>query len=39
MDIDAINKQTTDMLGYPVFGYWHFFNSEDAGEIMTEKVG
>ena len=36
--IDAINEATEKGLGYPIFGYWHFFNDEDAGKIMDDHV-
>lgn len=36
--VDEINKMTEQNLGYPVFGYWHFFNDGDAGKLMDENV-
>lgn len=36
--VDSINERTTEMIGYPVFGYWHFFKDEDSGDLMTDKV-
>ncbi|KAL8721033.1 MAG: hypothetical protein Q9225_002206 [Loekoesia sp. 1 TL-2023] len=34
-DVEVINHETERTLGYPMFGYWHFFNSPDAADIMT----
>ncbi|KAL9117536.1 MAG: hypothetical protein Q9187_005928, partial [Circinaria calcarea] len=36
-DVDAINKETQKTLGYPTFGYWLFFNSDDAAELMERN--
>ena len=36
--IDALNERTERLLGYPIFGYWHFFNEPDASELMDQKV-
>ncbi|CAL8579872.1 hypothetical protein XPA_005602 [Xanthoria parietina] len=36
--VDPINERTTKMIGYPVFGYWHFFKDEDSGDLMTDKM-
>jgi soluble epoxide hydrolase/lipid-phosphate phosphatase len=33
-DIDAINEQTTKLIGRPIYGYWHFHNSPDAESIF-----
>jgi soluble epoxide hydrolase/lipid-phosphate phosphatase len=33
-DIDAINAQTTKLIGRPIFGYWHFNNKSEAAEIL-----
>lgn len=30
---------TTKALGYPIFGYWLFFNDADAGKVMDDHVG
>jgi len=35
--VDAVNEQSEKLLGYPVFGYWHFFNEPNAGELMDQK--
>jgi len=34
-----VNDATERMLGYPIFGYWHFFNSDDAASLMDRNVG
>ena len=36
--IDVVNEQSEKLLGYPVFGYWPFFNEPNAGELMDQKV-
>ncbi|KAL8763345.1 MAG: hypothetical protein Q9184_000816 [Pyrenodesmia sp. 2 TL-2023] len=36
-DVDVLNDETERTLGYPIFGYWHFFNSPDGADIMTEN--
>ncbi|KAL8793176.1 MAG: hypothetical protein Q9195_004206 [Heterodermia aff. obscurata] len=36
--IDNVNQISTEQLGYPVFGYWHFFNSADAAELMDRNA-
>ncbi|KAL8949187.1 MAG: hypothetical protein Q9222_004682 [Ikaeria aurantiellina] len=33
-DVDDINDATQKRFGYPMFKYWHFFDSPDAAEIM-----
>ncbi|KAL9104594.1 MAG: hypothetical protein Q9163_000459 [Psora crenata] len=35
--IDATNELAKQTLGYPVIGYWHFFNSSDAEELMNQN--
>ena len=37
-DTDAIDKIAEQILGAPIFGYWHFFNDEDAGPLMERDV-
>ena len=37
-NIDAINEETQKTLGYTTMGYWLFFNSEDAAELMERNV-
>ncbi|KAF2462797.1 alpha/beta-hydrolase [Lindgomyces ingoldianus] len=32
-DLDAFNSFTESLFGYPVFGYWQFFNESDAAEL------
>ncbi|KAL8996144.1 MAG: hypothetical protein Q9169_004291 [Polycauliona sp. 2 TL-2023] len=36
--VDPINALTTQMIGYPIFGYWHFFKDEDSGDLMTDNI-
>ena len=36
--VDDINELTEKTLGWPVFGYWYFFNDEDAGPLMDRNV-
>jgi len=38
MNLDAINTMTKQALGYEIFGYWKFFEREDAGEIVNKNV-
>ncbi len=33
-DVDQINTMTEQILGYPTFGYWKFFNEDDAGSVV-----
>ncbi|KAK7967564.1 epoxide hydrolase 2 [Apiospora aurea] len=37
-DLDAINRKTLGTLGYARYGYWYFFNSFDAGPLISEKL-
>lgn len=37
-DLDAINAQSLENLGYPQFGYWYFFNSYDAADLIVDNV-
>ncbi|KAL8873180.1 MAG: hypothetical protein Q9215_001687 [Flavoplaca cf. flavocitrina] len=37
-NVDIINELTRREFGYPMFGYWHFFNSSGAAEIMTNQI-
>ncbi|KAL8934486.1 MAG: hypothetical protein Q9216_005886 [Gyalolechia sp. 2 TL-2023] len=37
-DVEVINNKTEELLGYPIYGYWHFFNAPDAAEIMVSNV-
>ncbi|PQE19007.1 epoxide hydrolase protein [Rutstroemia sp. NJR-2017a WRK4] len=30
---DAVNAMTEQAFGYPTFGYWKFFNEDDAAEV------
>lgn len=38
VDLDAINAQGLQDHGYTQFGYWYFFNSYDAVDIIVENV-
>ncbi|KAF2657273.1 putative epoxide hydrolase [Lophiostoma macrostomum CBS 122681] len=33
-DIDQLNGLSTKVLGYPTFGYWKFFDEDDAAAIL-----
>ena len=37
-DIDALNVLSQSQLGYMQLGYWYFFNSYDAEELMVNNV-
>jgi len=36
MDLDAMNKTTKERMGFEAFGYWRFFEKEEAGNIVKE---
>ena len=36
--IDAVDEMAKQIIGWPIFGYWHFFNDEDAGPLMDRNV-
>ena len=36
--LDAINDMSEKALGYPIFGYWYFFNDAEAAELMDRNV-
>ncbi|KAL5385098.1 hypothetical protein DPSP01_004908 [Paraphaeosphaeria sporulosa] len=36
-NLDAINGLTEQVFGYPVFGYWPFFNRDDAADICDKN--
>ena len=38
LNLDAVNKITKDKMGFERFGYWYFFNKEEAGNICRENV-
>jgi pimeloyl-ACP methyl ester carboxylesterase len=38
MDIDAINAMTKKIQGWEVFGYWKFFERQDAGDVVKDHV-
>ena len=37
-DVDGLNVLSQKQLGYMQLGYWYFFNSYDAEEIMSRNV-
>ena len=37
--IDEVNEMSTQIIGYPILGYWIFYNSADAAELLERKVG
>jgi soluble epoxide hydrolase / lipid-phosphate phosphatase len=37
-DLAAINSLTESAFGFPVFGYWPFFDSNGAGELLSANV-
>ncbi|PVH84679.1 alpha/beta-hydrolase [Cadophora sp. DSE1049] len=37
-DVDGLNVLSQKLLGYMQLGYWYFFNSYDAEEIMTQNL-
>ncbi|MCJ1245436.1 hypothetical protein MMC30_002640 [Trapelia coarctata] len=36
-DLDAFNVGTAQAFGYPTFGYWKFFDSDDAAEVLDRN--
>jgi len=34
----TVNKITKDTMGFERFGYWYFFNNEEAGKLCAENV-
>ena len=36
--VDDANQFSIERLGYPIFGYWPFFNSADAAELLDRNV-
>ena len=38
MNVDAVNAITKQKLGYEMFGYWKFFEREDAAQILKDHV-
>lgn len=37
-DLDALNAESLRQQGYTQYGYWYFFNSFDAPDILSEHV-
>lgn len=38
MNVDLFNVLSKQKLGYEMFGYWKFFEREDAGQIIKDHV-
>jgi len=38
MNIDAVNVYTKEKLGYEMYGYWKFFEREDAAQVVKDHV-
>jgi len=36
--LDALNAASEKLYGYPTFGFWKFFNEDDAVEICNRNV-
>jgi hypothetical protein len=36
---DGLNAMMEKAFGYATFGYWYFFEREDAGKILDDNVG
>ena len=36
--LDAFNALTEQAFGYSTFGYWKWFNTEGAGEVLDRNV-
>lgn len=37
-NVEAVNAFTKETFGYPLLGYWTFFNKPEAGKLLDEKV-
>lgn len=37
-DVDQFNTITEQILGYPTFGYWKFFDEDDAGSTLDANL-
>jgi soluble epoxide hydrolase/lipid-phosphate phosphatase len=37
-DLDAVNAMTEEFFGYPIYGYWKFFNEPDAADVLARHV-
>ena len=37
-NVDEINAKSVETVGYPFFGYWHFFNSAEAADLLDHNV-
>ncbi|KAI1180788.1 alpha/beta-hydrolase [Nemania sp. FL0916] len=38
LDVDGINEQGLQQLGYTPYGYWYFFNSYDSAGIISQDL-
>jgi soluble epoxide hydrolase/lipid-phosphate phosphatase len=38
MNVDPINVITKQKLGYEMYGYWKFFEREDAAQVIKDHV-
>jgi soluble epoxide hydrolase / lipid-phosphate phosphatase len=38
MNIDAVNEFTKQKLGYEMYGYWKFFEKEEAAQFLKDHV-
>lgn len=38
LNLDVVNAMTKQALGYEMCGYWKFFETEGAGEIVNKNV-
>ena len=38
IDLDGLNAMSKKAVGYETFGYWRFFEREEAGEIVDKNV-
>ena len=38
INLTAINTRTEAAFGYPIYGYWTFFNETDAASVVEDHV-
>lgn len=38
INLTAINTRTEAAFGYPIYGYWNFFNETDAASVIEKHV-
>jgi hypothetical protein len=36
--LDGTNAMTEKFFGYPIFGYWKLFNTEEAGKLLDNHA-